>query len=617
MRHLAPVLFAVLAVVALGAWYGAARRLSPRALIEERVATNDPPEIVVRIPPEFVVAGSGTPAPEIAGEYPAYRGSRGTAIIDTGLAYDFDWRSHPPVEQWRHELGIGHSGFAVKDGKVYLQDYDHRNFFVVCRSEADLTDLLAFVDGFAFGDPERREMEEILTERERHTWQDASGQDLADPVALKAARDAFGRLLRKELDIAVRYDRTKTFLGPQPLPGFLAAGCPTGLAYEGRKRDAVDWVVRLWERRRDRTVARVHGWEDMVRCLSLADGREIWRNSYHENWKPVHGYTRGTPSVTADRVVALGPRGLLVCLDAATGRRVWDKDIRAEYGSEIPTWENAQSPLIVPNPVDPARRMVLLAPCGTKGGRSPGFIMVALDLETGKHIWGAPNRGGWKLSHATPVLMEVDGIPVAVYCAQGGTVAVTIKGGRILWSTGLWQVKTATVTVPVDCGEGRIFVSGGYQSGSKMLQWYRAGEDRYEVRELWSLPPTKEGFECEQHGPLLIGGFLYGVNSNGDSHRLVCLDPSTGAVRWQAESPHEFYLSPYFATGDHIWVLRDKGKDPAPLVVFSVSPTGARAVAELRCTRGENAYAMMTLAGDRLLVRDQNLMQCFRLAVKP
>jgi len=48
---------------------------------------------------------------------------------------------------------------------------------------------------------------------------------------------------------------------------------------------------------------------DVVRCLSLNDGKEIWRYSYPVKVKRDHGMSRTVPAVTDKYIVTLGPRG--------------------------------------------------------------------------------------------------------------------------------------------------------------------------------------------------------------------------------------------------------------------------------------------------------------------
>ena len=86
--------------------------------------------------------------------------------------------------------------------------------------------------------------------------------------------------------------------------------------------------------------------EDVVRCLSLADGAEIWRYTYSVVIKPQHGMSRTVPAVTDDYVVTLGPKGHVRCLEMETGKLVWKMDLVEEYGTRIPPWYTGQCPLI-------------------------------------------------------------------------------------------------------------------------------------------------------------------------------------------------------------------------------------------------------------------------------
>ena len=56
--------------------------------------------------------------------------------------------------------------------------------------------------------------------------------------------------------------------------------------------------------------------QDALRCLSLADGREIWRYAYPDSVKRNHGMSRTVPAVTDKIVVALGPKCHVVCLNS-------------------------------------------------------------------------------------------------------------------------------------------------------------------------------------------------------------------------------------------------------------------------------------------------------------
>ncbi len=89
------------------------------------------------------------------------------------------------------------------------------------------------------------------------------------------------------------------------------------------------------------------------------------------------GYTAGPrASVTIDegRAYALGTMGHLHCLDAASGKPLWRKDLNAEYKIRMPIWGIAASPL-----VDGDLVIVQI------GGEEA--CLVAFDKKTGQERW--------------------------------------------------------------------------------------------------------------------------------------------------------------------------------------------------------------------------------------
>jgi outer membrane protein assembly factor BamB len=167
---------------------------------------------------------------------------------------------------------------------------------------------------------------------------------------------------------------------------------------------------------------------DTLRCLSLSDGREIWRNSYPVSISPNHGITRTVPALHDDVVITIGPRCHVACWDMETGRNRWLFSMVQRYGSEERQWYTGQCPL-----VDGDR--VILAPCG------PDSLLVALDYRTGEEIWRTPNPRGWKMTHSSVMPVEFAGQRMYVYCGTGGTAGVSAEDGRLLWDETSWTRK--------------------------------------------------------------------------------------------------------------------------------------------------------------------------------
>lgn len=109
---------------------------------------------------------------------------------------------------------------------------------------------------------------------------------------------------------------------------------------------------------------------DALRCLSLADGEEIWCYSYPVMVKRYHGLSRTVPAIGAGQVVALGPLCHVTCVDAVTGELRWTMDLVRQFGTTVPEWYAGQCPLI-----DGDR--VILAPAGKN------TLIMAVDLKTG------------------------------------------------------------------------------------------------------------------------------------------------------------------------------------------------------------------------------------------
>jgi outer membrane protein assembly factor BamB len=325
---------------------------------------------------------------------------------------------------------------------------------------------------------------------------------------------------------------------------------------------------------------------DVLRCLSLADAVEIWRFSYPSRVKRNHGMSRTVPAVTEKYVVALGPKCQVMCLDAKTGQCHWLKDVVAEFGATVPPWYAGQCPLI-----DGDR--AILAPGGDA-------LLVALDCASGNVIWKSPNPRAWTMTHSSIMPMEFAGRKMYVYCGKGGVVGVSANDGSLLWKTTDWRISIATVPSPVILPEGKIFLSGGYNSGAVMLQLHEQG-GKLTAETLFRLEPKQ--FGSTQQTPIFFDNHLFGVRER--DKQLVCLDLAGNEV-WKSGSRNKFGLGPYMIADGLIFVLDDSGV----LTAAEASPAGYKPLARAQVLDGNDAWGPMALVGGRLIVRDLTRMAC-------
>jgi outer membrane protein assembly factor BamB len=328
---------------------------------------------------------------------------------------------------------------------------------------------------------------------------------------------------------------------------------------------------------------------DAIRCLSLEDGREIWRYSYPVKIKRNHGMSRTVPAVTDKFIVTLGPKCHVTCLDSATGRFRWMLDLVNDFKAKVPPWYAGQCPLI-----DGDKAIIAV------GGDA---LMMAVDCNTGDIVWRTPNPHRWTMTHSSIMPTDFMGKRMYVYCASGGVVGVSADDGDILWEYPEWKIKVANVSSPVVVGEGLIFLSGGYNAGSMMLRLVREA-DRINAQPVFRL--KADVFGSPQQTPIFYDGYIYGVRPDG---QLACLDLN-GRVVWTSTSAHRFGLGPYIIANGLIYVMNDSGL----LTLAEATPTGYIQLAEAKVLDGPDSWGPMAIASGRLILRDLTRMICLDIA---
>lgn len=324
---------------------------------------------------------------------------------------------------------------------------------------------------------------------------------------------------------------------------------------------------------------------DTIRCLSLADGREIWRYSYTVKVKRNHGMSRTVPTVTDKYIVTMGPKCHVTCLDSMTGQFHWVLDLVRDFGAKVPPWYAGQCPLIEGD-------KVIIG----VGGEP---LMIAVDTATGEVVWRSPNPKRWLMTHSSVIPAEFASRRMYVYCASGGVVGISAEDGGILWEITDWKIRIANVPSPVVAGDGLIFLSGGYNAGSMMLKLTQDG-DKITAAPAFRLEP--EVFGSPQHTPIFYDGYIYGVGADG---QLNCLDLD-GKVVWTSTSTHTFGLGPYTIANGLIYVMNDSGL----LTLAEATPSGYVQLSQAKVLEGPESWGPMAIASGRLILRDMNRMIC-------
>ncbi|MCO6479742.1 MAG: PQQ-binding-like beta-propeller repeat protein, partial [Phaeodactylibacter sp.] len=338
---------------------------------------------------------------------------------------------------------------------------------------------------------------------------------------------------------------------------------------------------------------------DVLRCFDLKTGKELWRRWHHINLKRNHGLSRTIPAVTEKYILAIGPAGHTMCMSRASGDLLWGLDISREYGSEIPFWYTGQCPLI-----DGEEAII------ATGGKA---LLIGVDCASGEVLWETPNDKGWKMSHASVMPFEFEGVKMYVYSAVGGVAGIAAEGpekGKVLWESSEWNHPVVAPS-PVCLPDGKIFLSAGYGAGSMLLQLEKTGAG-FQVEILAEYAP-KDGLSSEQQTPIYYGGYLYGIlpkDAGALRNELVCVHPdNVQQVVWSSGKANRFGLGPYMIADDKLYILDDH----ATLTIARPGKTKYEQLDQVQLFEGFDAWAPFALADGFMILRDSKRMMCIDL----
>lgn len=337
--------------------------------------------------------------------------------------------------------------------------------------------------------------------------------------------------------------------------------------------------------------------EHAVRCLSLADGNEVWRWSYKVNIRPNHGITRTVPAVGDTLVFSLDPKCRLHALDAKTGKLAWQKNLVQEYKATIPQWYAGQNPLLDED-------KVLVA----TGGDA---LVVAFNQADGTEAWKTPNPDNDLMSHASLMPAAIAGVKQYLYLTMNKVVGVSAADGRLLWNNP-FTARMAAAPSPLYVGDGKIFVTSGYEAGSEMLQIKKSAAG-FSADSLFKLTSTQ--FNSEVHTPILYKHHLFAVSSKKRG-QFTCLDLN-GKVIWQSPvasgdpaGTRTFELGGFLLADGMFYILDGVS---GILRLIEANTTEYKELASAQILEGHDVWGPPAISDGKLIIRDMGRMVCLQV----
>jgi outer membrane protein assembly factor BamB len=322
--------------------------------------------------------------------------------------------------------------------------------------------------------------------------------------------------------------------------------------------------------------------QQYVVALEEASGKTVWETPNGSTYSNNRGSgPRGTPTVDGSRVYALGSSGNLACLDAATGKPVWQINVLKQFGGGNPNWGLSESPLI------DGEQLIVNA-----GGS--GASVVALNKNNGQVIWKSQSD---EAGYSSAMVAVTGGIRQYVLLTGEAAIGVRADNGELLWRYDKVSNRTANIATPIVRGD-HVFLSSDYGTGCALLKLSRQNGG-VRAEEVYFNRNMRNHYSSS----VLVGDFLYGYSSQ----ILTSMRFDTGEVVWQDRSVGKGQV--IYADGK-LYLLSEDGK----VGLAEATSEGYKEISTFSIgSRDYPTWTLPVIANGKLYLRDQGRVWCYNI----
>lgn len=341
------------------------------------------------------------------------------------------------------------------------------------------------------------------------------------------------------------------------------------------------------------------GTKQLVVARRLENGEELWRYATEANMDHMMGGKgpHATPLVHDGRVYAQDTAGRLLCLDGASGKLLWQRDLSTDYGmnadleESIIQYGRSGSALVVGD-------LVIMPAGGNPEVKQAG--LVSYDRVSGERRWEGPAR---QISHASPNYAVLAGVPQILVVNEDTISAHVPATGVLLWEHP-WKARTAADpnnSSPLPVGVDKVLITKGYGLGSSLLQLTAAEDGSLSVEALWA---SRRSLRTKFTNAVVRGEHAYALSDG----ILECVSMVDGKRTWK---DGRYGHGQLLLVGEHLLLLSEEGE----LLIIAATPDEENKVlARMQVLEG-TTWNTFALYGEIVVLRNGTQAGAWRLPV--
>jgi len=307
-----------------------------------------------------------------------------------------------------------------------------------------------------------------------------------------------------------------------------------------------------------------------------------------------------TPTVDGELIFALGGMGDLVCVESASGKERWRKNLPKDLDAQVNPigggpkglgWGFTWSPLV------DGERLICM-PGGPKG------TVAALEKRTGNVVWRSTELTD-QAAYTSPIAAEIGGARQYVVLTNQGLAGVAAANGKVLWRF-VRKYGTEVVNSPTVRGNF-VYATVGAGQGCDLIRISQK-DGAFSAESVYA----NKNMANHHANTVLVGEHIYGFS---EGKGWVCQKFETGEIVW-AERMKIRSGSMTFADGHFVLY----GEDDGTVAWIEASASGWKESGRFKIPQASKQrkpsgkiWTPPVISGGKLYLRDQDLLFCYNV----